>query len=86
MVEALLGSGLVGGLVGGIFAYGKLHQRVSSHREQVEESFGLLRKDISRLDDRIADLTDFLLREAHGEDFDKVLRPAQESTPSSRDR
>jgi len=74
MIETILASGLVTATVTGIFAYGRLYQRVESNREQVEDHFGLLRRDISRLDDRVAELTDFLLREIRGEDPRKVKR------------
>ena len=74
MTEILLSSGLGIAVVSGIFAYGRLYQRVESNKEEVTEHFGILRKDIARLDERIADLADFLIREAHGEDSDGIRK------------
>ena len=64
-VSSAMAASLAAGLVG----YGKLQQRVSGQ----DEKFDTLRKDIARLDERIADLTDFLLREhRNGTDPNKV--------------
>ena len=57
ILEVVLGSGTVFTAAGVIYGYGKLAQRVED-----------IKGDIHRLDERVADLTDFLLREARGED------------------
>ena len=61
MMEWVLGSGLVSGAVGVIYGYGTLNQRVAA-----------VEKAMERLSDRIEDLTDFLLKEAHGENPSQI--------------
>ena len=56
ILETILGSGLVVTAGASLVGYGRLQQSVTD-----------LREDVGRLDDRIADLTDFLLREAKGD-------------------
>ena len=77
MIELVIGSGLVGSVVAGLLGYGRMWEKVHA----IEGNFDLLRKDISRLDDRIVDLTDFLLREFHGEDPDQIRRPTTNRDP-----
>lgn len=68
MIEVILASGLVTAIAAGLVGYGKLQQRV----EDQNDKFDLLRADIRRLDDRVAELTDFLLRSFRGEDIDTI--------------
>ena len=68
------------GLAGaGLVAYGRLAQRV----ENSTTRFDSIDRSIARLDERIADLTDFLLREAHGESIDKIRGNASVAGPNS---
>ena len=60
MIEAFISGGLGLAIAGGLIGYGRLQQRVTGQ----DDKFDTLRKDIARLDERIADLTDFLLRES----------------------
>lgn len=79
---ALLTSGgvSVSSVIAGVMAYGRLQQKVAGQ----EEKFEILRSDIARLDERVADLTDFLLREHRGESVDQIRRPAgQPDNPGS---
>lgn len=66
--------GLIGAslAIGGVLVgYGELRGRVRT----LEQMFELIRADIKHLDSRVEDLTDFLLREAHGEVVDKIRNP-----------
>lgn len=82
MIETILGSVSAATIVGGLVAYGRMQQKVDNQNEL----FDLLRADIKRLDERVADLTDFLLREFHGEDPDQIRSAAAKLATPRRDR
>lgn len=71
-------------IAGGVMGYGELRGKVTAQAKAFEDSLVLLRADIKRLDDRVADLTDFLLREAHGEIADQIRGAAPVVNPCSR--
>ena len=76
MWETVIGSGMLATLAGGLLGYGELRGKVIAQTKAFDDSLTILRSDIKRLDDRVADLTDFLLREARGEDPNQIRRPA----------
>ena len=76
MIEAILGGGIITLLAGGLMGYGELRGKVSAQAKSFEDTLHVLRSDIKRLDDRVADLTDFLLREHRGEDPNQIGRRA----------
>lgn len=63
-------------LAGALMGYGELRGKVTAQSKIIDDSINVLRGDIKRLDDRIADLTDFLLKEFRGEDINKIGRKA----------
>ncbi len=66
VIVSILSSGLVLAIVGGIAGYGRLQQRVESNERATAEQVKSIVSHIQRLDDRIADLTDYLLRQNDG--------------------
>lgn len=83
-IEWLMG-GLGISIAAGLIGYGELRGKVAATGKAVDAALATLQSDIKRLDDRIADLTDFLLREAHGEDIHQIRRPTSVVDPSSSD-
>lgn len=49
-------------LVAGSIGYGRLKQQVEDDRAVRKESFELVRRDLARLDEKVENLTDYLLR------------------------
>ena len=76
MIEMLTGGGLAALLAGGLMGYGELRGKVIAQAKSFEDLLRVLRSDIQRIDDRVADLTDFLLRERRGEDPNQIGRRA----------
>ena len=76
MIVEMLTGGLVTAVVGGLVGYGELRGKVNAHAESVSTSLELLRDDIKRLEARIEHLTEFLLREFHGESSHQARGPA----------
>ena len=63
MIDPGTAEALAGMVGAGIYGYGRLAQRVENSKDR----FDSIDKAIARIDSRIEDLTDFLLRE-HGKD------------------
>ena len=75
MIEVGLAVTVFVTLAGGLMGYGELRGKVTAQAKNFDDALSVLRGDIKRLDDRVADLTDFLLREFHGESANKIGRP-----------
>ena len=49
-------------VITGAIGYGRLKQQVEDERDGRKEGFDLVRRDVARVDEKVENLTDYLLR------------------------
>ena len=49
-------------VITGAIGYGRLKQQVEDERDGRREGFDLVRRDVARVDEKVENLTDYLLR------------------------